>query len=1555
MSNQDFVSDVDRLLAALDSTSSDQIQSGPLPELAPDVIDQIFDLKEETIAHLQLAGVVPGTIAEQVPAMKQQSVAPPRGVSTATRPDIGILGKVKNLLRGKPKQRSPYRQLALGQQLEPRMALDTGMAAEVRYPDAEGEFAPQTESLSAELAQTKRERNAAQAALDAMLAPTTETVRETVTVPADPVSSGMIEAYYPSYGSVQNAGIESSRRPDLQVGQQYWLWHDAYFGWRVLLDFDLKNIPKNAKIEKAVLTVQGAKKLNVTNENDLALNVVGVALNSAGKPNKFGSASLGEKSYPDFIIGEKNAIQLSSADLSRGGDDRLRFGLRISQDLKNVAPSRSGNNAYVFFIGNVADPLTAPGLQLTYTAEKTKSNPASAAELQLQRAKIAALDAKIEELMKQLQSACQSKTGNPETTIDACLNAIAKEKQALEFIKTADALLSRIDVLTQPWDISGQANRLKLLNDRAALLNATAKELMVVGSTLPPLLMLVNAKEPVDLQNLSERIQIAALRLAAAIGEWQREQTVFDAEPWQMLSAASRERLFTNNAPGMPALAVTNLSGPNATVFFAGSTEGRTLQLFDPGVFGTKTVFSAQNGKEEATTLTMNAVTPNGIYAVQLFDAQKKELSSLQLHWNQETKTLSLVNANNKFVPTTTMHDDGSLPYAELFTQAKSEEDRQAIVAGQASAKEQLFSGVASAIPTGYVPDFNMNLSKIFRENAQMQLMQLATLSGINFTLTIEQEMKGFLELNPEYKRIGSGSFEADKGYFFNQFHRKFDGYYQAAAELLQKSMDSILAARQGKNIDTLQYWRGLHTIVDNNNYGQQLFTAKLAGVVQPNATTMFGAVQAIYDKQFNEFLAFQDSTYKEMRARQEEFKNWQPAVSAAGSASSQKGMTPHESERMMRAKVKARDAAMERGVRGNELQMYNREVILAQENNQKVLGGTVVYAYGAPRDGAKINFETVAGSEGTGTVEERILAHVKAYPAAKKFLAGLPALQQESIATLYLANNPTDTSFLENLSPAVQEKVRITLAKAESLTVKLSAGLENMTRELVEGISYFPTTLRPAYNVYPYGDIPSEGKTDDPNIPIAPRGLEMITFTLKERMMVNLSTAAADMGEIEGALLNESKPNIDFKLFGKEHPETFYSTNKRVSGESISRVLKPGTYYLIISDATSYKGLTSQEMKHVRLPAVPVELEFKKFNSANIEGKISLEGDPRVMPVSMRVAEFISDGNGGMKRNTNYHEDPQNGGVSQLKPNLPVWVVVHGRVDSEKGDAIAELAKNLSDRFQVVTIDWQKAAADNGISPISLSGSAWIPSVGNWVAQQLQSLGFTKTNVNIAVHSWGAYVAYETAKTFGGVNSIVALDPAEHNKYLGGQYSPEKRGVDFSAFASHSYSLHSSQFGNVAVPKSAEHAFTVNAANEGYEFWVRLNADGLNAKTLRDLMLNVPHASAYLRSMIPDLTSWYLGSVTFIPDTLLSLVDAALDAYREHGFAVTAFSNLIGKERGTDASLNAISIDNIMKGPAHDNGQGNYDGSMIVDVMIARDSNNKEWWKASAKNIRPY
>ncbi len=146
----------------------------------------------------------------------------------------------------------------------------------------------------------------------------------------------------------------------------------------------------------------------------------------------------------------------------------------------------------------------------------------------------------------------------------------------------------------------------------------------------------------------------------------------------------------------------------------------------------------------------------------------------------------------------------------------------------------------------------------------------------------------------------------------------------------------------------------------------------------------------------------------------------------------------------------------------------------------------------------------------------------------------------------------------------------------------------------------------------------------------------------------------------------------------------------------------------------------------------------------------------PNVMPVRMRVAEFIPDGNGGLKRNTDYNS------VDQLDPSKPVWVVVHGRNDKDESGKMIELEKELTQNgYQVVSIDWREAAQS-----ITVDGEAWIQAVGDWSYQALVAAGIQGEMIRMGVHSWGSLVGYEIAEHFKvvngfGVDSIVALDPA--------------------------------------------------------------------------------------------------------------------------------------------------------------------------------------------------
>ncbi len=984
--------------------------------------------------------------------------------------------------------------------------------------------------------------------------------------------------------------------------------------------------------------------------------------------------------------------------------------------------------------------------------------------------------------------------------VDELIAAIQQKEASLAIIEKTigerertksptEQSLNRLNDLTQAWSLQGKGNRGQLLMDRGTALKKAAEELSAL-------------EEKAGLEGLSGHAQAIALRLVSSLQEWQEEQSGFDAYPWQMLSNASQARLFTEDAPERPALSVVNLSGPNATFLFQGALEGRTVRMLDmgsPGDLGAATVRSASDGDEQTATVTINAQNPTGIYGVQLMDAQGKVLSTLQLSWNQSTKMLSLVDAGNAFVPRTNVHDDGSLSHEELFTLAKSQEDRQSTVAGIASAKEQIFSGIASAIPIGTMPDFNMNYSKIFRENAQIQLLELGVQSGFRFILTAAEVQNAFLEFNPEYRQTGSSGFQADKGYFLNEFNKKFIGYYQNIALLLQKTMDMVLASRQGKNIDTMEYWRGIHSVLDRTMYRQQLAASAMAGVTVPEVMNMLGVAQGIYDKKFDEFLAFQDATYKEMADKQKEFANWQPSVINEGSSNAHQGMAPAQSEAKLRAMVRAKNAAITRGLAGDALQMYNRGVVLAQHDHEMVLSGETVYAYGAPPESAvKRNFDIVIESEGIGTPAERAAAYLEVHPEAKQYLPGLSRTDQENIFVSYMARNPHDTSFIENLSVGVQETLRASIAKAQSPTLGEREELLIAEQKLVAMI---PGYIRSEDIVEIDGHI-DLGKREVIHLPnlsltMQPKGYKVIHFELTHDMMVNL--------DVPGVW----DRNIALTIQGTNLPAGGYTSDKaKNSGESISLRLPAGKYTCTVQDTSKYDGLEFGHVVEEKPFNALINIDAVTYNSAEIVGRISIEGDPRVMPVSLRVAKFLSNGD----RDIDYTA----ASFPKLNPNLPVWVVVHGMDDDEKG-SIERVAKVLKEYpgMQVVTIDWKKAA-DAFLK--TGNDAPWTKGVGEWIANQLLNLGFDPANINIAGHSHGTYVGYAMANKvmdtqYGAqINAFVALDPAGNIPALSGFKVGDMK---FAPVSRNSIAIEGSLgAGNNALAETSDLAFQIDSSN---------------------------------------------------------------------------------------------------------------------------------------------
>ncbi len=425
---------------------------------------------------------------------------------------------------------------------------------------------------------------------------------------------------------------------------------------------------------------------------------------------------------------------------------------------------------------------------------------------------------------------------------------------------------------------------------------------------------------------------------------------------------------------------------------------------------------------------------------------------------------------------------------------------------------------------------------------------------------------------------------------------------------------------------------------------------------------------------------------------------------------------------------------------------------------------------------------------------------------------------------------------------------------------------------------------------------IPADAKEtiDETSLRLAENATDEITFTLNEDKMVNLWVTGVD------------QRNVQLTIRGGGLGSTSYSSPamEMNSGASISLHLTPGIYTLTVRDGTDYNQSRASGSFNARL-----QYKILDYTSADIQGMISTEGDAKVMPVSLKVAEFDGD----------HRKDSAD--VEKLNPNKPVWVVVHGREDRGNSDAINELAKNLQVfGMQVVTIDWEDAAGDN-LTNIGLQGTHWITAVSTWATHQLQSLGFQGTDVQIVGHSWGADIAYEIGACFpGGVRTIVALDPAKDSAFLGSHY--DESAVNFEAVSQHSYAFHSSIFGDENLALRAQYSFGI-IAPENYE--------------------NVIHDHESLLALLRGQIASAIG---------LEFVDEVVnDAYREHGFAVSLFSELLKEahDNPNAAVASMFAPEHLRSSSAALQYNNNYEGVFMVNPYLTNDSDGANWWKATS------
>jgi pimeloyl-ACP methyl ester carboxylesterase len=449
---------------------------------------------------------------------------------------------------------------------------------------------------------------------------------------------------------------------------------------------------------------------------------------------------------------------------------------------------------------------------------------------------------------------------------------------------------------------------------------------------------------------------------------------------------------------------------------------------------------------------------------------------------------------------------------------------------------------------------------------------------------------------------------------------------------------------------------------------------------------------------------------------------------------------------------------------------------------------------------------------------------------------------------------------------------------------------------------------------------IPGGERKDTESLHIPAEGSETLRFTIDNDVMANFWV--------------DSFPGraLSLTISGGSLPAAGYpSSHGLSSANSTSLKLTPGTYDITVQDMTNYDVMPHGNDLKSRPLDLPLHMDVREWNMRQVMGKVSLPGESEAKDVSLRVAEFYQDTG---KRKDNYEAESGPDAITRLNPSLPVWVVVPGRNNSESSSQIAELTRNLQlAGTQVVTLDWTAGASDNDIPLVGLEGSKWIESVGSWAARQLQSMQISGSNISGAGHSWGSYVVYEIgAHISGGIKTLVALDPAADTPILGGGkykgFSDEN--FAFSKVAESSYAFHSSNFGNRKYALSAEYAFDI-VVPENYE-----------------------NGSLDEAAMEQFLSQQYLSSLG------LEALDELSDAYKEHPFAISLFSELLQRQRLVpgDTTAQLFSLQNLQSNTSEflvrDD---NYEGVFYIDpALYPNELGNEEGqsiWKAKTFGFR--
>ena len=471
------------------------------------------------------------------------------------------------------------------------------------------------------------------------------------------------------------------------------------------------------------------------------------------------------------------------------------------------------------------------------------------------------------------------------------------------------------------------------------------------------------------------------------------------------------------------------------------------------------------------------------------------------------------------------------------------------------------------------------------------------------------------------------------------------------------------------------------------------------------------------------------------------------------------------------------------------------------------------------------------------------------------------------------------------------------------------------------DGAQGTPSELRSRIQVQSVEATAGHELISQKNVSMVPNGNSVININLPEPMMVNLFVNTPELHSIDNSLVHVA-PDFALELQGTGPlVDLSYRVNRGIrSGESISTVLPAGQYTLIVRDMTNYAGLTAVQLNRLTVSNMPIHLEMRPYNTAEIIGRISIPERWDTMPVSMRVAIFDQNGN----REKDLLRMPT------LDPKKPVWVIIHGRNDNDTSDNIADVTKALYEfaqahngNYQVVTINWEEAARDNSLLPLEpLRDATWTQSVGKWVAQQLEAAGYTGQNIDFVAHSHGTYAAFFAAQEFnktghGKVHSIIALDPATNVQFLNGSNPINESQIIFSEVAETSLAIKAS----------------------------------VDQQKLQNLILNASNttSAAYYASQMIEYGS---STRTKTANKAIELiVPGEIDHDHVHGYPLTAFARIIRDSiaQGDAGAIakSPLGLQHILNDhPAAQSMDPDrpFDGKIVAEYF--QDPQKNDWWK---------